>query len=80
MAGKVIELLDGDAEERLLRIDFFPVITDSVEEEIEGDILGEHWSVSGGIDLALAEIVEFARSQAELFCQICLFCDPYHRI
>jgi len=43
MAGEVVDLLDGDAEERLLRIDFFPVVADSVEEEIEGDVSGEHW-------------------------------------
>ena len=43
MAGGVVDLLYGDAEERLLRIDFFPVVADSVEEEIEGNILGEHW-------------------------------------
>ena len=48
MAGEVVDLLDGDAEERLLRIDFFPVVTDSVEEEIEGNILGEHWGLEMG--------------------------------
>ena len=45
MAGEVVYLLDGDAEERLLRIDFFPVVADSVEEEIEGNVLGEHWGL-----------------------------------
>jgi hypothetical protein len=29
VAGEVVDLLDGDAEERLLRIDFFPVVLDS---------------------------------------------------
>jgi len=46
--GEVVDLLDGDAEERLLRIDFFPVVADSVEEEIEGNILGEHWGLEMG--------------------------------
>jgi len=45
VAGEVVDLLYGDAEERLLRIDFFPVVADSVEEEFEGDILGEHWGL-----------------------------------
>jgi len=31
-----------------VRIDFFPVVTDSVEEEIEGDFLGEHWGLEMG--------------------------------
>jgi hypothetical protein len=31
-----------------LRIDFFPVVADSVEEEIEGNILGEHWGLEMG--------------------------------
>jgi hypothetical protein len=48
VAGEVVDLLDGDAEERLLRIDFFPVVTDSVEEEIEGYISGEHWGLEMG--------------------------------
>jgi hypothetical protein len=59
MAGEVVDLLDRDAEERLLRIDFFPVVADSVEEEIEGNILGEHWGL------------EVLRS----FCSMCaLYC------
>ena len=45
VAGEVVDLLDRDAEERLLRIDFFPVVADSVEEEIEGHILGQHWGL-----------------------------------
>ena len=45
MAGEVVDLLYGDAEERLLRIDFFPVVTASGEEEVEGNILGEHWGL-----------------------------------
>jgi hypothetical protein len=45
VAGEVVGLLDGDAEERLLRIDFFQVVADPVEEELEGDILGEHWGL-----------------------------------
>jgi hypothetical protein len=28
-----------------LRIDFFQVVADPVEEELEGDILGEHWGL-----------------------------------
>ena len=48
VAREVVDLLDGDAEERLLRIDFFPVVTDSVEEEIEGNFLGEHWGLEMG--------------------------------
>ena len=48
MAGQVVDLPDGDAEERLLRIDFFPVVADSVEEEIEGNILGENWGLEMG--------------------------------
>jgi hypothetical protein len=31
-----------------LRIDFFAVVADSVEEEIEGSILGEHWGLEMG--------------------------------
>jgi len=45
VAGKVIGLLDGDAEERLLRIDFFAVVANKVEEEIEGNIGGERWGL-----------------------------------
>ena len=48
VAGEVVDLLDGDAEERLLRIDFFQVVADPVEEELEGDILGEHWGLEMG--------------------------------
>ena len=48
VAGEVVDLLDGDAEERLLRIDIFPVVADPVEEEIEGNILGEHWGLEMG--------------------------------
>jgi hypothetical protein len=48
MAGEVVDLLDGDAEESLLRIDFFPAVTDSVEEEIEGNILGQRRGLEMG--------------------------------
>jgi len=48
VAGGVVDLLDRDAEERLLRIDFFPVEADSVEEEFEGDILAEQWGLEMG--------------------------------
>jgi hypothetical protein len=48
VAGEVVDLLDGDAERTPLRIDFFPAVTDSVEEEIEGNVLGEHWGLEMG--------------------------------
>ena len=48
VAGEVVDLLHGDAEERLLRIDFFPVVDDSVEEEIASHISGEHWGLEIG--------------------------------
>ena len=48
VAGEVVDLLDGDAEERLLRIDFFPVVADSVEEEVEANILRENWGLEMG--------------------------------
>jgi hypothetical protein len=48
MADEVVDLLDRDAERRPLRIDFFPVVADSVEEEIEGNLLGEHWGLEMG--------------------------------
>ena len=34
-----------DSVEDFTGIDFFPVVTDSVEEEIEGNISGEHWGL-----------------------------------
>jgi len=48
VAGEVVDLLDGDAGETLLRIDFFPVVLDSVEEEIEGNILGRALGLGDG--------------------------------
>ena len=36
------------ARKGYLRIDFFRVVADSVEEEIEGNILGEHWGLEVG--------------------------------
>jgi len=37
-----------DSVEAFTGIDFFPVVLDSVEEEIEGNILGEHWGLEMG--------------------------------
>jgi hypothetical protein len=45
VAGEVVDLLGWDAELRLLRIDFFPVVAHSVEEENERTISGEHWAL-----------------------------------
>ena len=65
VAGEVVDLLDGDAEERLLRIDFFPVVADSVEEEIEGDILGEYWSLEMGEKLTKRELDSWGKIKAQ---------------
>jgi endonuclease G len=37
-----------DSVEAFTGIDFFPVLADSVEEEIEGNLLGEHWGLEMG--------------------------------
>ena len=37
-----------DSVEAITGIDFFPVVADSVEEEIQGNILGEHWGLEMG--------------------------------
>ena len=37
-----------DSVEAFTGIDFFPGVADSVEEEIEGDISGEHWGLEMG--------------------------------
>ena len=34
-----------DSVEAFTGIDFFPMIADSVEEQIEGNISGEHWGL-----------------------------------
>ena len=34
-----------DSVEAFTGIDFFPVVADSVEEEIEGNLSGEHWGL-----------------------------------
>ena len=65
MAGEVVDLLDGDAEERLLRIDFFPVVADSVEEEIKGHILGEHWGLEMGDISTTRQLDSWGKIKAE---------------
>ena len=65
MAGEVVDLLDGDAEERLLRIDFFPAVTDSVEEEIEGNILGEHCGLEMGEVSTTRKLDSWGKIKAE---------------
>ena len=37
-----------DSGEAFWGIDFFPVVADSVEEEIEGNLSGEHWGLEMG--------------------------------
>ena len=65
VAGEVVDLLHGDAEERLLRIDFFPVVTDSVEEEIEGHISGEHWGLEMGENPITRQLDSWGKIKAE---------------
>ena len=65
VAGEVVYLLDGDAEERLLRIDFFPVVAHSVEEEIEGNILGEHWGLEMGEKPTTRKLDSWGKIKAE---------------
>jgi hypothetical protein len=65
MAGEVVDMLYGDAEERLLRIDFFPVVADSVEEEIEGNISGEHWGLELGEKPTTRQLDSWGEIKAE---------------
>ena len=65
MASKVVDLLDGDVEERLLRIDFFPVVADPVEEELEGDILEEHWGLDMGEKPTTRKLDSWGKFKAE---------------
>ena len=65
MAGEVVDLLDRDAEERYLRIDFFPVVADSVEEEIDGNIGGEHWGLEMGDISTTRKLDSWAKINAE---------------
>ena len=65
MAGEVVDLLDRDAEERLLRIDFFPVVDDSVEEEIDGHISGEHWGLEMGENQITRQLDSWGKIKAE---------------
>jgi hypothetical protein len=65
MAGEVVDLRIGDAEERLLRIDFFPVATDSVEEEIEVNIGGEHWGLETGEKSTTRQLDSWGQIKAE---------------
>jgi hypothetical protein len=65
VAGEVVDLLDRDAEERLLRIDFFPVVTASGEEEIEGNILGEHWGLEMGDISTTRKLDSWGKIKAE---------------
>ena len=37
-----------DSVEVFIGIDFFPVVADSIKEEIEGNISGEHWGLETG--------------------------------
>ena len=46
-------------------IDFFPVVTDSVEEEIEGDILGEHWGLEMGEKPTTRQLDSWGKIKAE---------------
>ena len=65
MVDEVVDLLYGAAEEKLLRIDFFPVVTDSVEEEIEGNILGEHWGLEVGEVSTTRKLDSWGKIKAE---------------
>ena len=65
MAGEVVDLLDGDAEERLLRIDFFAVVANKVEEEIEGNIGGEHWGLEIGENPTTRKLDSWGKIKAE---------------
>ena len=65
MASGVVDLLDGDVEERLLRIDFFPVVADPVEEELEGDILEEHWGLDMGEKPTTCKLDSWGKIRAE---------------
>ena len=65
MAGEVVDLLDRDAEERLLRINFFPVVADSVEEEIKGNLLGERWGLEMGEVSTTRQLDSWGKIKAE---------------
>ena len=54
-----------DSVEDFTGIDFFPVVTDSVEEEIEGNILGEHWGLEMGDISTTRKLDSWGKIKAE---------------
>jgi endonuclease G, mitochondrial len=54
-----------DSVEAFIGIDFFPVVTDSVEEEIEGDFLGEHWGLEMGEISTTRKLDSWGKIKAE---------------
>jgi endonuclease G, mitochondrial len=54
-----------DSVEAFTGIDFFPVVTDSVEEEIEGHISGEHWGLEMGEKPTTRKLDSWGKIKAE---------------
>ena len=54
-----------DSVESFIGIDFFPVVTDSVEEEIEGNISGEHWGLEMGEKATTRQLDSWGKIKAE---------------
>jgi len=55
----------GTLRKGFYRERFFPVVTDSVEEEIEGDILAEHWGLEMGNISTKRELDSWGKNKAE---------------
>jgi len=54
-----------DSVEAFTGIDFFPVVADSVEEEIEGNISGEHWGLEMGEKPTTRQLDSWGKIKAE---------------
>jgi len=55
-----------DSVEIFTGIDFVPVVADSIKEEIEGNISGEHWGLEMGEKATTRKLDSWGKIKAEL--------------
>jgi hypothetical protein len=59
-----------------LRIDFFPVVADPVEEELEGDILEEHWGLDMGEKPTTCKLDSWGKIKVAYLLPVAAFLYP----
>ena len=57
--------VSNDSLEAFTGIDFVPIVADSIEEEIEGNISGEHWGLETGEKPITCKLDSWGKIRAE---------------